>query len=324
VRCQLCAHHCLVRPGRAGICGVRENREGRLWTVAYGAVAAEALEPIEKKPLYHVLPGTLAYSIATPGCDFHCRFCQNWELAQAPREGLPLPARRTEPEELVARALSMGAASIAYTYTEPTVFLEYALATAALARQAGLRNVFVTNGYETPEAIARMAPLIDAANVDLKGFSDRFYRTVCGARLEPVLAALVEMRRQGIWVEVTTLLTPRQDGEPDELERLAAWLVAELGPETPWHVSRFYPAYRMADRPPTPISEVWRAVEIGHAAGLRFVYPGNVPGLEESDTRCAGCGRLLIRRRGYRVLVRDLEAGTCPACGRDLPGVGLA
>ncbi|HEY6057635.1 MAG TPA: AmmeMemoRadiSam system radical SAM enzyme, partial [Candidatus Limnocylindrales bacterium] len=251
VRCHACAHRCLVRPGRRAICGVRENRDGRLVTLVYGEVAAAIAEPIEKKPLYHAWPGTVAYSIGTQGCNFHCRFCQNWEIAQAPREGLLPRARRLPPEDAVADALAAGARAIAYTYTEPTVFLEYVLDTARLARAAGLGNVLVTNGFETPESLELLAPVIDAANVDLKAFDDAVYRRVCGGRLAPVLDALKVMRRLGIWVEVTTLLIPGSD-DPGRLAELARWIAAELGPETPWHVSRFWPAFRWLDRPPTP------------------------------------------------------------------------
>ncbi len=323
VRCNACAHRCLIRPGRRGICQVRENRDGTLVSLVYGQAVAATLEPIEKKPLYHAWPGTGAYSISTVGCNFHCRFCQNWEISQAPREGLAPWTMELPPEEVVARARVAGARSIAYTYIEPTIFIEYALDTAHLARSAGLGNVFVTNGYQTPEALELLAPVIDAANVDLKGFSDRFYRRVCGARLQPVLEALVLMRRLGIWVEVTTLVVPGWNDDPAELTGLAEWIVAELGPETPWHVSRFLPAYQMWDLPPTPLRTLTETAEIGRQAGLKHVYPGNAPELGGGDTRCASCGRLLIRRRGYRIVENVLVAGCCPACGARLAGIGL-
>jgi pyruvate formate lyase activating enzyme len=324
VRCELCAHRCLVRPGRWGICATRFNRDGELFTASYGQVAALHVEPIEKKPLYHVLPGTRACSLATPGCTLHCDFCQNWELAQASREGTQPPVRSMAPRELVQHALRAGARSIAYTYTEPTVFFEFVLDTAALAARAGLLNVLVTNGYLSREAIAAAAPLIAAANVDLKGFSDAFYRRVCGGRLVRVLDGLVAMRQAGIWVEVTTLLIPDRNDAPGELHRLAAWIVAELGAETPWHVSRFFPAYRMAFLPPTPLAGLTAAAEAGRQAGLKHVYCGNAPELGSDDTRCAGCSAVLLRREGYRVTVDRLVAGACPECGRRLAGVGLS
>lgn len=324
VRCHACAHRCLIRPGRRGICQVRQNRDGTLVSLVYGRAVAATLEPIEKKPLYHAWPGTGAYSISTVGCNFHCRFCQNWEISQAPREGLAPPTIDLPPAEVVARARAAGARSIAYTYVEPTIFIEYALDTARLARAAGLGNVFVTNGYQTPEALELLAPVLDAANVDLKGFSDRFYRRVCGARLQPVLDALVLMRRLGIWVEVTTLVVPGWNDDPGELAALAEWIVSELGPETPWHVSRFFPAYQMLDVPPTPVRTLVETTEIGRRAGLKHVYPGNAPELGGGTTRCASCGQVLIRRRGYRIVENDLVGGCCPRCGARLAGIGLA
>lgn len=323
VECVACAHRCLIRPGRLGICGVRENRDGQLVSLAYGGVVAAALEPIEKKPFFHAFPGSLAFSIATSGCNFHCRFCQNWEIAQAHREGINPRVTPLPPARVVSRAVAAGARSVAYTYVEPTVFVEYVVDTARLAGEAGLANLLVTNGYQTPEALDLLGPLIDGANVDLKAFSDQFYRRVCGARLAPVLDALIGMRERGIWVEVTTLLVPGMNDDPAELQALAAWLVHELGPETPWHLSRFFPAYRMADLAPTPPATIARAVAIGRAAGLRHVYSGNLGSAGDDDTRCAGCGGVLIRRRGFEVVANHLRAGACPTCRRPLAGIGL-
>lgn len=322
VRCLACAHRCLVRPGRRGICGVRENRDGRLVSLVYGRAVAVAVEPIEKKPLFHAFPGSLTFSIATRGCNFHCRHCQNWEISQADRLGLDIPSSSLPPARVVEEARRAGARSVAYTYVEPTVFLEYMVDTARLAHRAGLANLMITNGYHTPEVIGLLSPLVDAANIDLKAFADRFYRRVCGATLGPVLDSLVEWRRRGVWVEVTTLLIPGLNDGEDELRRLTAWLVRELGPETPWHVSRFFPAFRMTDMPVTPLDTIARAVEIGSAAGLQHVYPGNLDG-DRVDTTCAGCGQLLLSRVGYRVSLNRLVAGRCPDCGRSLAGVGL-
>ncbi len=320
VRCGVCAHRCLVRPGRTGICGVRENRDGTLWCRAYGAVAATGLDPIEKKPLFHVEPGSLAYSISTTGCPFHCVFCQNWEIAQGPRLGLEAPARRMTPADIVDGALRAGARSIAYTYVEPTVFLEYALDIGRLARAAGLRNLFVTDGYATPEAVGLLAGMLDAANVDLKSFDDGFYRHLCGARLAPVLDAITALHRAGVWLELTTLVIPGHNDGDDELRALAGWIVATLGPATPWHVSRFLPAYRLLDVPPTPRSTLRRAAEIGREAGLRYVYVGNAPELGLEDTRCAGCGLVLVERSGCRCHSVLGPGGACPGCGRLLEG----
>jgi pyruvate formate lyase activating enzyme len=324
VRCGVCAHRCLVRPGRRGICGVRENRDGTLVSLVYGAVVAIGVDPIEKKPLYHVAPGTTAYSIATAGCPFHCTFCQNWEIAQGPRLGIDLPARRLPPARVVEEALAHGADSIAYTYVEPTVFLEYALDTARLGRAAGLRNLFITDGYATPEAIALLAPVLDAANVDLKSFDDAFYRKLCGGRLAHVLEAIVAMRRAGIWLELTTLIIPGRNDDEAELRALTRWIVDTLGPETPWHVSRFFPAHRMLDVRPTPLATLRRAADLGREAGLAHVYVGNAPELGREDTHCVGCARVLIERHGYQVRNHLAPDGTCPGCGRVLAGRGLA
>ncbi len=320
VRCGVCAHRCLVRPGRTGICGVRENRDGTLWCLAYGAVAAMGLDPIEKKPLFHVEPGSLAYSISTTGCPFHCVFCQNWEIAQGPRLGLDVPQRRMSPARVVEEAVRAGARSIACTYVEPTVFLEYALDTGRLARAAGLRNLFITDGYATPEAVALLADVLDAANVDLKSFDDAFYRRQCGARLAPVLDAIVALHRAGVWLEITTLVIPGHNDGDVELRALAGWIVEALGPDTPWHISRFHPAFRMMDVPSTPAATLRRAAELGRETGLRHVYVGNAPELGQENTLCAGCGRLLIERAGYRCRSVLGARGVCPDCGRPLEG----
>jgi pyruvate formate lyase activating enzyme len=323
VRCVACAHRCLVRPGRAGICRVRENREGTLVTLVYGRAVAANADPIEKKPLFHVYPGSIAYSIATRGCNFHCLHCQNWAISQSVRDGFAAPSFALPPKEVVKAARAAGSRSIAYTYTEPTIFIEYALDTARLAAEAGMANLLVTNGYQTPEALDLLGPLVAAANVDLKSFDDRFYRRICGARLAPVLAALVAMRERGIWIEITTLLIPGLNDHPDGLAALTRWIVAELGPQTPWHVSRFFPAYRLTDLDPTPAATVKQAVEIGRSAGLLHVYSGNM-GNGDQDTHCPGCGHTLIRRHGFRAAASGLADGRCVRCGRALEGIGLA
>ncbi len=323
VRCQVCAHRCLVRPGRQGICHVRENRDGTLVSLAYGRVVAANLDPIEKKPLFHVDPGSRAWSIATPGCPFHCVFCQNWQIAQGPRLGLDLPTQAMSPRDVLDDALACDADAIAYTYVEPIVFLEFILDVAHLARQAGLRNLLITDGYATPEAIDLLAAVIDAANVDLKSFDDRFYRRLCGARLRPVLDGLVAMRRAGIFLELTTLVIPGHNDDEAGLRALTRWIVEHLGPETPWHVSRFYPAFQMPGVPPTPLETLRWAAQIGREAGLAHVYVGNAPELEAEDTRCAGCGGMLIERHGYRVRSHMAPDGTCPACGRRVIGLGM-
>jgi pyruvate formate lyase activating enzyme len=283
-------------------------------------VVAASVDPIEKKPLFHVDPGSLAFSVATTGCPFHCDFCQNWEIAQAPRLGLDIPSRPLSPARLVEEARASGAASIAYTYVEPTVFLEYALETGRLARQAGLRNLFITDGYATPDAVALLAPVLDAANVDLKSFDDRFYRRLCGATLAPVLDAIEAYARAGVWLEITTLVIPGHNDSDAELRAIAGWIAATLGPHVPWHISRFHPAHRMRDVPPTPAATLRRAADIGREAGLQYVYVGNAPELHLEDTACAGCGSLLVERRGYRCSSVLGPDGQCPRCNRRLEG----
>ncbi|HON22689.1 MAG TPA: AmmeMemoRadiSam system radical SAM enzyme, partial [Syntrophales bacterium] len=295
VRCGLCAHTCLIGDGRRGVCGVRENRDGVLYSLVYGALIAENVDPVEKKPFFHLYPGSRSYSLATVGCNFRCRFCQNHEISQLPRlEGL-IPGRNTSPAEVVARAVGAGARTIAYTYTEPTVFFEFAYDIARLARGQGIKNVFVTNGYMSAAALDAITPYLDGANVDLKSCREEFYREQCGARLQPVLDTLVRMKQAGIWVEVTTLLIPGLNDSEAEIEQIAS-LVYDLGRETPWHISRFHPRYQMPAVQPTSRESLRRAWEIGRARRLKYVYTGNVPGDEGESTFCPECGKLLISR----------------------------
>jgi pyruvate formate lyase activating enzyme len=323
VRCNACSHRCVLRPGRVGICGVRQNRGGWLYTTVYGEIVAAKAEPVEKKPLFHFMPGTYAYSIGTEGCNFHCAFCQNWEMSQAHREGIVPESRNLTPDGLVEEAVASGVRSIAYTYVEPTVFIEFALDSMERARAAGLHNIFVTNGYETPEAIELVAPYLDAANVDLKAGSDAFYRRVCGARWEPVRDAVIEMRRRGIWLELTTLIIPGLNDDMDELRSLAEWIETAVGPETPWHLTRFQPAYKLSALAETPNSTLVRAAEIARDSGLRHVYVGNAPEVEVSTTVCARCGERLIARSDFAVTEWHLIEGRCPRCKHSVAGVGL-
>ena len=321
VVCNLCAHRCLIRPGRVGICRVRLNEGGALYTLVYDRVVSVEVDPIEKKPLFHFLPGTRSFSIATMGCNFHCHYCQNWQISQAPRArpGLIL-GRPLAPSQLVRQALDYGCATIAYTYTEPTVFFELAYDTARLAAEHGLRNIFVTNGYMTPEAIKMIRPHLHAANVDLKGFDDQRYRRVCGARLDPVLEAIRLMKESGIWVEVTTLVVPGHNSGDRELRQIARF-IASVDVGIPWHLSAFYPAYKMLDVEPTDPGMLERAWHIGRQEGLRYVYCGNVPGNPRESTYCYACGRRLVERWGLsagRVRLRD---GICSYCGAAIDGV---
>ena len=308
------------KPAARGVCGVRENRAGILTSLVSRAVVAAQCDPIEKKPLFHVLPGSRSYSIATAGCNFRCTFCQNHEISQMPREEGRIAGRELAPAAIVELALRSGSRSIAYTYTEPTVYFELAYETAGIAREKGLRNVFVTNGYMTEEMLRLFAPRLDAANVDLKAFSDDFYRKQCGARLQPVLASLRKMKELGIWVEVTTLLIPGLNDGEEELRELAGF-IRSLGAETPWHISRFHPRYRMTEKPPTPAASIHRAIRIGKSVGLKYVYSGNIPGDSGENTSCARCGHLLIGRCGFAVERLDLKGSACPRCGTPLDGI---
>jgi pyruvate formate lyase activating enzyme len=295
---------------------------GTLYTTVYGRLVAAHVDPIEKKPLYHFLPGTHAYSIATAGCNFRCRWCQNWSISQMTAERGGVEVEEASAEEVVRAARASGCASIAYTYTEPTVFLEFALDTARTAREAGLMNSFVTNGFMTAAALDLITPHLDAANVDLKAFNEDTYRTCCGGRLAPVLDSLRRMKGSGIWVEVTTLLVQGINDSSSELARIADFLVEELGPETPWHISRSHPAYEMGSLTPTPLPRLEEALRIGRHAGLHHVYVGNAS--METPTVCATCGTVLIRRERFEVIARVLTAaGSCPRCGAPLAGKGL-
>lgn len=323
VRCGLCRFRCLIAEGQRGVCGVRENRDGTLYTLVYGKSVAEAVDPVEKKPLYHYHPGSRTFSIATVGCNFRCLHCQNHEISQWPHSGKALPGHDLPPARVVAEAQQRGCGSISYTYTEPTIFFEYAYDTAVLARKAGLGNIFVTNGYITPEALAVIAPYLDAANVDLKGFSERFYREVAGATLNGVLDALRDYRRHGIWLEVTTLIIPGHNDSAAELREMAHFIVGELGCDTPWHLTAFHPSYRLLDQPATPARTLLMARRIGLEAGLHYVYLGNLSTGEGEDTLCPGCGKAVISRLGVWLQGMALRDGTCGYCGHAIAGVGL-
>ncbi|MBU5612623.1 AmmeMemoRadiSam system radical SAM enzyme [Geomonas azotofigens] len=322
VRCGLCRFRCHIADGARGICAVRENRRGTLYSLVYGKLCAEHVDPIEKKPLFHVMPGTRSYSIATVGCNFHCRHCQNYTISQIER-GAPITGTERSPLEIVQRARSADCRSISYTYTEPTIFFEFAYDTALLAKEAGLSNVFVTNGYISKEALSMIAPYLDAANIDLKGFSESFYRDVVHARLFEVLDSIIEYRRQGIWVELTTLIIPGLNDSEAELQGIAEFIVTNLGIDTPWHVTQFYPTYKLTDRPRTPVDTLRKARDIGRAAGLRYVYEGNVPGEGGENTWCPSCSTLLIERYGFAIVTNRIRNGACPECDTTIAGLGM-
>jgi len=324
VKCNLCNHRCEIKDGRRGICGVRENREGTLETLVYGRIIARHIDPIEKKPLYHLMPSSLSYSVATVGCNFRCLFCQNADIAQMPSDHKGMIAGDPfSPQDVVAAAIKGDCKSIAYTYTEPTVYFEFAFDTAKLAHEKGIQNVFVTNGYMTAEALHMINPYLDAANVDLKAFTEDFYKTYCGAKLEHVKESLKLMKSLDIFIEVTTLLIPGLNDDKDELEKLAKFLADSLGTETPWHISRFHPTYKLTDRPPTPVETLVTAREIGIKAGLKYVYTGNVPGESGGNTFCYSCGEVLIERWGFYIKKNVIEESRCPYCNVEIHGVGM-
>ncbi|MDL1957216.1 MAG: AmmeMemoRadiSam system radical SAM enzyme [Candidatus Desulfofervidus auxilii] len=322
VKCYLCAHHCLIPNEGKGICGVRKNQDGKLYTLVYNRIIAKHNDPIEKKPLYHFYPGSFSFSIATVGCNFHCLFCQNADISQMPRDDKKIIGLETTPEEIVADAIAQRAKSISYTYTEPTIYFELAYETAQIAVKKGLKNVFVSNGYMSEEALETIKPYLHAANIDLKSFRDKFYKEICGAKLQPVLDTITRLIKMGIWVEVTTLIIPTVNDSEEELREIARWLY-QLNPDIPWHVSRFYPTYRFTHVPSTSVGTVRRAREIGLEEGLHYVYTGNAPGDEGENTYCHNCGKLIIERYGYTITTYNIIEGKCKYCGIKIPGVGM-
>jgi len=322
VKCQLCPHQCVISQDKRGICGVRENKEGKLYSLVYEKTISWAIDPIEKKPLYHFYPGEAAFSFATVGCNFTCLYCQNYTISQLPKKNKEIPGEKISPERIVEITRRKGASIIAYTYTEPTIFYEYAYDTCKLASSYGIKNVFVTNGYIMPEPLKEISPFLDGANVDLKSMRKDFYRRICGGKLEAVLESIKLMKELGIWVEITTLIIPDLNDSDEELGEIAKF-IANLQDTTPWHISRFYPAYKMGNYPPTPVETLHRARKIGLEKGLKYVYIGNVPGDEGENTFCPECGRVLIKRRGFWIEKIDIENGKCKWCGTKIEGVGL-
>lgn len=323
VRCNLCAHRCLIRPGKDGICHVRENREGVLYTKVYGRTITQHVDPVEKKPLYHFFPGSKAFSIATPGCNFHCRFCQNWNIAQPDDYQLFEAGQKATPEQIVRNALGSGAKSIAYTYTEPTIFFEYSYDTAIAAHEEGLKNIYVSNGYMTGEMLDMIHPCLDAINIDLKAFRDETYKKLIGARLQPVLDNLIKISQMDIWLEVTSLIIPGVNDAPEEIGEMARFVATELGEDVPWHISRFFPSHHMSGTPPTPLKTLLKAKEAGRRAGLKYVYIGNAMNAGDMDTHCPQCEELLIERSGFGRIRNNIQNGHCPYCGTGIAGVGL-
>lgn len=330
VKCRLCNHYCTVPEGGLGICRVRKNIGGKFFSLNSDLLIAASVDPIEKKPLFHVAPSSYSYSIAAPGCNFRCLFCQNWVIAQEFPKKLSDPEfamngsrYMADPDMIVKKALSSGCASISYTYTEPTVFFELVLASSRIASEKGLRNIMVTNGYMSPDALEMLSPFLDAANVDLKAYDDEFYKKYCGSRLGPVKNTLKLMKKNGIWVEITTLLIPGLNDDMGRLSDLASFIAEELGSETPWHISRFHPQYKMTDRSPTSPDLIAEARHIGLDKGLKYVYSGNLPGDEGENSFCGSCGDILIKRSGYRIDEIRIKNGKCLNCGDPFEGLDL-
>jgi pyruvate formate lyase activating enzyme len=321
VTCDLCCHSCSIANQARGLCGVRENRDGVLYSLVYGRIVAENVDPVEKKPLFHFQPGSLSFSIATTGCNFRCKHCQNSSISQAGDfSSEQVPGQQRSPGDIVSKAKVTGCSSISYTYVEPTIFIEFAVDCMVRARQQELKNIFVSNGYMSKSAVTYLLPHLDAINIDLKSFNDDFYKKICGARLQPVLDSIRNMFDAGVWLEVTTLLIPGLNDSKEELQEIANFLVS-LAPDIPWHVTGFYPCYKLTDRPPTPADSLLRACEIGKRAGLNFVYGGNRPGSGGEDTLCPSCGQMLIGRHGFSIHSEHGIHGKCPACNTQIAGI---
>ena len=319
LECLLCDKRCRLAPDQRGDCRVRVNLDGKLVSLVYGKVCSTHVDPVEKKPVFHFLPGTPAFSIATAGCNLHCTFCQNWEISQldpekAHNEDLP-------PDRLVAAALAARCPTVAYTYTDPVVFYEYTLDSCRAARAAGLRNVLVTAGFIRPEPLAKLVPFVDGANVDIKSMSDRFYREVCGARLQPVLNGIRAMRQAGVVVEITNLIVPTLNDEVENLKKLCDWILTQCGPETPLHFSRFFPMYKLQNLPRTPARTLRGAYDLARSMGLHYVYVGNAQAEYGEATACPSCRRTIIERTGFSLDAYRLKDGKCAFCGAAIYGL---
>lgn len=319
VRCRLCPRECRIADGARGHCDVRENRRGTLFSLVYGQPCALHIDPIEKKPFFHVLPGTQALSLATAGCNIDCKFCQNWQISQSKPEDIE--TRYTAPARIVEQAVAAGAPSVAYTYAEPTIFMEYMQDIAALARPRKIRSVVVSNGYVNRKPLLDLCGLVDAIKIDLKAYDEAYYRDVCGATLRPVLDTIGAIRERGVWLEIVYLVVPTLNDDPAKIRAMAKWIAASLGPDVPLHFSRFFPSYQLTNLPPTPVSTLDEAYEISRAEGLHYVYVGNVPGHRAEHTYCPKCSKRVITRNGYRLEGMDLRNGACRFCAHPIPGI---
>jgi pyruvate formate lyase activating enzyme len=319
VRCDLCNHRCVIDEGEKGICYVRENNNGTLYSLVYRKLISENVDPVEKKPLFHFQPGSYSLSIATAGCNFKCFFCQNWQISQSPGDEGYIDGKDVPPEEIVKHAVKNNCSSIAYTYTEPTIFFEYAYDTAVIAKKKGIKNIFITNGFMTGECIEMIAPYLDAANIDIKSYSDKTYREKMGGRLEPVLDNVKDMYDRNIWIELTTLIIPGINDSDEELKEIADF-ISRLDNNIPWHLSAYYPQYK-SDLPATPASTIERAIGIGKNAGLKYVYGGNIWSGDYENTYCNKCNALLIRRHGFSITENNIIDGKCSNCGTKVSGI---
>lgn len=320
VQCHLCPNNCMIMQGKRGSCGVRENHDGTLYSMVYGKLVAASTDPIEKKPLFHFMPNTNTLSIATSGCNLHCMWCQNWDISQIDHN--EAHSYDMTPEGVVKKALKEKCQSISYTYVEPAIFYEFVLDVAELARKKGLKNVLVSNGYLNPEPIKKLYRHIDAVNIDLKGFTEEFYRKYCSARLKPVLDAIIQIKEMGIWLELTTLIIPGKNDDMQLIKKMCLWIKDNVGTDVPLHFSRFHPAYKMQNVKPTPLATLEQAYKIAKQTGIKHVYIGNVREEEKEHTICPKCSETLIKRSAFfHVYENKLSQGKCPGCGEKIAGV---
>ena len=319
MRCGICPHECLVKEGKTGLCKARKNTNGVLYALTYGNPCSTNVDPVEKKPLYHFYPGNKIFSMATAGCNFRCQNCQNWSISQASPE--QLPSYDMMPDEVVRYTKAQNCRMIAFTYTEPTVFFEYMLETCKLARQSGIKTAMISNGFINPKPLIELSTYLDAANIDLKCIDPEIHHKLTGANVEPVLNTLLTLKERGVWLEITHLLIPEYSDEEKLIEKMCNWLVKNEFQNTPIHFSRFFPTYQLTSLPPTPEQSLHRAADIARKTGMNFVYTGNLHQSAEENTMCPACGTTLIERSGYQVIQNHLQAGKCPRCQREIPGI---
>ncbi len=322
VRCLLCPRGCVISDNQTGYCGVRKNIAGKLYSLTYGEACSIHSDPIEKKPFFHVLPGTRSLSLSTVGCNMECKFCQNWQISQSSPQDIR--TRYVSPGQMVKKASGLNIPSITFTYGEPVIFIEYAQDIAEIARKEGLRSFVVTNGFYREKPLSDLSRLVDAVKIDLKAFTDEYYRKICDAELKPVLDSIVKIRSEGIWLEIVYLMLPTLNDSPGEIRSMAKWLVKNAGEDVPVHFSKFFPQYKLKNLPPTPVSSLEKAYDISKEEGLKYVYIGNVPGHPTESTFCPSCSKKVIDRRGYRVENLNMEEGRCGSCGEPIPGIWKA